>query len=71
MVMYTVVYTCTVRVHGRLRLCTRRVHGLYAAVYTVVYTYAVRVQDHVACRVHVYTAVKWPCTGRTHVDTTV
>ena len=60
-----------------------RVHGYIYAVYRVVYKFTVCVQGPVTAvhtartygcahgRVHVYTAVKRPCTGRVHVDTTV
>jgi len=54
MVVYTVVYTCTVRVHG-----------LYTAVYTVVYMYTVRVKGHVWA---VYTRTR-PCTRSVYVYT--
>ena len=78
MAVYTVLDTGvdTVRIHNR-------VHGLYAAVFRVVYTFTVCVQGRVTAvhtartygrahgRVHVYTAVKRPCTGRVHVDTTM
>jgi len=46
--VYTVVYTCTVRVHG-----------LYTAVYTVVYMYTVRVQGRVVRAVYTAHTRPW------------